>query len=319
MDTASHLLMGATLAGLSCVHPEVAQHPELAAAILTGTLIGSHAPDFDVVARLRGYTNYLKNHRGITHSLPALVIWPTVLSLPIAWMYDVMNHFFLLFTWILVAVIIHVGLDLLNSYGVQCLRPVKQKWYHLDIICLFDPILFAMHSTGLILWSVFGVEPGQLFIIVYGMSILYILLKTLQHTHNMRLIKNHYGQEGIYHVIPTIHPFKFQYVLEAADHFYVGHIINGFVKEAEQYIRQQENEIIELTKKIDGVRAFLHFAQRVHVHCTKMQDGYHITWSDARFYHNRKLNFGVDVFLNNDKELISMKSGYRSRNWVSPI
>ncbi|MGO4276683.1 metal-dependent hydrolase, partial [Paenibacillus sp. TAF58] len=81
MDTGSHLMFGVTLAGLACLEPAVAQEPALAHAILAGTLIGSHAPDFDTLARLRGYANYVRVHRGITHSLPALFIWPVLLSL----------------------------------------------------------------------------------------------------------------------------------------------------------------------------------------------------------------------------------------------
>ncbi|UJF35985.1 metal-dependent hydrolase [Paenibacillus hexagrammi] len=54
MDTGSHLLFGVTLAGLACLEPAIVHEPALAHAILAGTLIGSHAPDFDTVTRLKG-------------------------------------------------------------------------------------------------------------------------------------------------------------------------------------------------------------------------------------------------------------------------
>ncbi len=319
MDTASHLLTGATLGGLAMNQPAVMQHPELAAAIITGTLIGSHAPDFDVLSRLKGFTTYLRHHRGITHSLPALVAWPAVIALPLGWLFGVMEEVSLIYMWTCIAVVIHVGLDLLNSYGVQCLRPFKKKWMHLDMICLFDPFLFTLHSAGLLLWLLTAIQPGPLFVGIYGLSALYLILRAVQHRYNMARVKQHYKSEGIYHVIPTVNPILYQTVLETDTHFYMGQIRYGQVKEEERYERKSEDEIITLTKQIDGVRAFLQFAQRIHVQYIARQDGYEISWSDARFYHNRKMNFGVDVILNERKECVSLKLGYRSRNWVSPM
>jgi inner membrane protein len=51
MDTGSHLLFGATLAGLAFFDPVVSAHPEVAHAVLAATLLGSHAPDFDTLTR----------------------------------------------------------------------------------------------------------------------------------------------------------------------------------------------------------------------------------------------------------------------------
>lgn len=52
MDTGSHLLFGLTLAGLAYLDPVVSQSPEVAQAVMAGTLIGSYAPDFDTLIRL---------------------------------------------------------------------------------------------------------------------------------------------------------------------------------------------------------------------------------------------------------------------------
>ncbi|UUZ94614.1 metal-dependent hydrolase [Paenibacillus sp. P25] len=92
MDTGSHLLFGATLAGLSSLSPAVAHEPRLFHAVLTAALVGSHAPDLDAAARLKSYAAYIRIHRGWTHSLPALFIWPLVLAWPIAWTFGVPEH-----------------------------------------------------------------------------------------------------------------------------------------------------------------------------------------------------------------------------------
>ncbi|MGO4111221.1 metal-dependent hydrolase [Paenibacillus sp. YAF4_2] len=101
MDTGSHLLFGATLGGLACLNPTVSSQPEIGFAILAGTIIGSHAPDFDVFARLRGHAAYIRHHRGIMHSLPAPFLWARALVLPSAWLLGVMEHVLLIMLWTL--------------------------------------------------------------------------------------------------------------------------------------------------------------------------------------------------------------------------
>lgn len=75
MDTGSHLLLGVTLGGLAHLSPGVASDPVLAQAVMAATVIGSNAPDFDTVVRVKGQTTYIRYHRGVTHSIPALFLW----------------------------------------------------------------------------------------------------------------------------------------------------------------------------------------------------------------------------------------------------
>ncbi|MCK9909406.1 metal-dependent hydrolase, partial [Microbacteriaceae bacterium K1510] len=116
MDTGSHLLFGVSLAGLAYMDPAVAGNSALAYAVAVGTIVGSNAPDFDLVVRLKGMASYLRHHRGITHSLPALPLWPALLALPLAFGFGVTEYLLHLYGWMLVAVLFHVLLDALNSY-----------------------------------------------------------------------------------------------------------------------------------------------------------------------------------------------------------
>ncbi|UUZ79260.1 metal-dependent hydrolase [Paenibacillus sp. P26] len=168
MDTGSHLLFGATLAGLSLLSPAVAHEPRLFHAVLTAALVGSHAPDLDAAARLKSYAAYIRIHRGWTHSLPALFIWPLVLAWPIAWTFGVPEHGSLLYGITFAAVVFHVLLDSFNAYGVQCLRPFSKQWLHLDVLALFEPVLFGIHAAGLIVWLAAGLNPGWMFAGIYA-------------------------------------------------------------------------------------------------------------------------------------------------------
>ncbi len=73
MDTGTHIVMGVALGGLATLDPAVQQDPLLFQAIFAGTVIGSHAPDFDTVLKLRDNATYIRHHRGISHSIPAVI------------------------------------------------------------------------------------------------------------------------------------------------------------------------------------------------------------------------------------------------------
>lgn len=318
MDTGTHILIGVSLAGLSYLDPGVAQNPYLIGTILMGTVIGSHAPDFDTITRMKSYGLYLRTHRGITHSLPALLFWPALLTLVLTGFTGFYEEWFILFRWIFVAVFLHVGLDLLNSYGVQCMRPITKKWNHLDILPIFDPFLFFLHLTGVSLWFFLMIPPKMIFPLVYGITGIYIILRFFQHAILVRKVKRHFANKGYIHVFPTLQWFQWQFVVEQGDRFYTGNIEFGKLTIEEVLTRDEKNPIIEATLSTDGVRTFLSFAQRVHVTCHEISDGYEVKWSDVRFWNNRKLPFGVDVKLDRDLKVVSSQLGWRKKYWDPP-
>jgi inner membrane protein len=320
MDTGSHLLFGFTLAGLAHLDPAVSVNPELAHAILAGTLVGSHAPDFDTLTRVKGYNVYIRHHRGVTHSLPALLFWPALLSLIIGASFNLWPFIIHLFVWIMAAVIFHVFLDLCNAYGVQCLRPFSRKWQHLDILSLFDPFLFALHLTAAVLWIIGRISPASIFPLLYGITFIYILFRGLVHAAAAARVKRELGLSEICQLIPDMHWFKYQFVLETSEHFHTGKIHYGrvMVKDIYPKMKESENPAIEATLKTDGVRAFLSFAQRVHVTCVEQQEGYVVQWRDVRFWYDHQLPFGVDVQLDHEMQVLNSHIGWNKKSWDPP-
>ncbi len=75
MDTATHIVMGVSLAGLATLDPVVQSDPALFNAVLIGTIVGSHAPDFDTVFKMKDNATYIRHHRGASHSIPAIIMW----------------------------------------------------------------------------------------------------------------------------------------------------------------------------------------------------------------------------------------------------
>ncbi|WNR42270.1 metal-dependent hydrolase [Paenibacillus roseipurpureus] len=331
MDTGSHLLFGVTLAGLACLEPAVVQDPALAHAILAGTLLGSHAPDLDTFARLKGYAYYVQIHRGVTHSLPALLIWPILFALPLAGIFGVWDHLLSLYAWIFAAVVLHVGLDLFNTYGVQCLRPFSKKWLHLDTLCLYEPFLFALHALGAGVWFFAwhgggGSYVGEMFALIYAAAIFYMAIRTMQRNRHVKRVKIALNREdGICHLVPSLSWFLWQFVLESDCCFYLGEIRFGQVIVHEQYSKKDYNQhethpVVQASMSTKGVRAFLTFAQRIHVSWKEKNDGYLVEWRDARFWHKqRKFPFGVDVQLDRDMKVVSDRIGMDKKAWDPPF
>ena len=80
MDTGTHFVMGIALGGLATLDPVVVDGSVTAQAVLVGTILGSQAPDIDTILKLRNNAVYIRNHRGITHSIPAVLLWPILIS-----------------------------------------------------------------------------------------------------------------------------------------------------------------------------------------------------------------------------------------------
>ncbi|KGT72733.1 hydrolase, partial [Bradyrhizobium japonicum] len=187
MDTATHFAMGFGLAGLAHLDPIVAASPGLAEAILIGTVIGSQAPDLDGFTRIFGSAAYIRNHRGISHSVPALFAW-TAAIFGLIQLISPQAHLFHLLAWIFSAVCLHVFVDLFNSYGTKGFYPFQKKWIALDVIFIFDAFIFALHAFGLMLWMA-GAEPGRLFLWIYLLITCYYIYRYQAHKRAVESVK----------------------------------------------------------------------------------------------------------------------------------
>ncbi|SEG05738.1 metal-dependent hydrolase [Paenibacillus sp. UNC499MF] len=322
MDTGSHLLFGVTLAGLATLQPDVAQNPLLLQAVLAATVAGSHAPDFDTVTRLKGYAVYLKHHRGITHSLPALLVWPALLSALAAAVFGTWDHYALLFGWAAAAVILHVGLDLLNAYGVQCLRPFSSRWLHLDILPLTDPFLLVLHGGGALLWAAGAIHPGVCMAAVYTASFVYVIARWLHKRILFRrlsgYVKDRFGASGPLLLVPGLTWRSWQFAAETEDSFHSGTVRGARIVLKDTYVKDRTHPVVEAAMAAEGVRAFLAFAQSGHVSWDTHEEGYVVKWREVRFWHEHKLPFGIDVTLDREMKVLSEHLGWTKKAWEPP-
>ncbi|HYG61728.1 MAG TPA: metal-dependent hydrolase [Thermoanaerobaculia bacterium] len=152
MDNLCHTLVGAALgkAGLDRRTP-------LATATL---LIGANLPDVDVLAYLWGPDTALGFRRGWTHGVPALVLWPFVLTgMMLAWdrwvrrrrrpaaPTAIPRELLLLSA---VSILTHPFLDWLNNYGMRWLMPFRDVWTYGDTLFIVDVWIWLALALGVV-------------------------------------------------------------------------------------------------------------------------------------------------------------------------
>lgn len=130
MDTGTHVVMGISLGGLALLDPVVSADPQMAHAVMIATIAGSQAPDIDTVLKLKNNAVYIRNHRGFTHSIPAVLFWSLLIPAVIFPFVPGANLLHL-WLWTLLAVVLHVFVDIFNAYGTQAIRPFSKNGWRL--------------------------------------------------------------------------------------------------------------------------------------------------------------------------------------------
>ncbi|WP_332238457.1 metal-dependent hydrolase [Sporolactobacillus sp. KGMB 08714] len=311
MDTATHVVMGFGLAGLATLDPAVAADPLTFHAVMLGAVAGSVIPDIDTVLKLKNNAAYIRNHRGRTHSLPAVALWPFIIAaclLPLFPGADVDAFLF----WTLLAVSLHVFVDIFNAYGTQAARPIKEKWIALGIINIFDPFIFSLHLMGFAIWQATG-YPGETFATIYAVLAGYYILRTLQHRRTVRFIRHRLpGLKNIY-LSPTLRWSHYHVAAESADRFYVGKTDGRKLKLIDTFERRPidaDNEIIQSAMCDKNVRAFLSFSPIYRWEIREQNGRFVMQFVDLRYFAKGMYPFTATVWVNKNLVVESSYTGW---------
>lgn len=235
MDTGTHAVMGIALGGLATLDPVVQSNPALFSAVLIGTIAGSQAPDFDTILKLKNNAVYIRHHRGITHSIPAVLFWGiTIAGLIFAFTPQV--NFFHLWMWTFIAVILHVGVDVFNAYGTQAYRPFTKRWVAYGFINTFDPYIFTLHIVGIGAWLL-GANPGYTWLVIYFIIALYYVKRYIDKREIVKKINQHIPHVEQIATSPTFKQNKWRVAITTDKHYYVGRVENGHIQILDEFKR----------------------------------------------------------------------------------
>lgn len=154
MDNITHTLIG--LAAGECVArctrtPRGGlQDPVRRNALLALGMIGGSLPDADLLWSMPALTGdplaYLVHHRGYTHTLLGCAVLALLLFVATVALLRWRGHRLraadvgLLGGMALLAVMLHLGLDALNEYGVHPFWPWNNQWYYGDAVFIIEPL-----------------------------------------------------------------------------------------------------------------------------------------------------------------------------------
>jgi inner membrane protein len=309
MDTATHFAMGFALGGIATLDPAMSQSAVASNAVLLATVLGSQAPDTDTVLKLKSNAIYLRNHRGATHSIPAVLLWPIVISSIIHFFVPSVNGIHL-WLWTFLAVFLHVFVDIFNAYGTQALRPFSQKWLALGVINTMDPFILAAHGVGFVLW-IYGQHPGYTFIVIYIVIIGYYLWRIkAKHDVIKRACKIVPGGKVI--ISPTFNWHKWHLVIKTANKLYVAKAYNGDINIVDEYdfVPIPDNAIIKAAKKDKNIAAFLSFSPIHRWEINEFEDFLEVRFIDLRYRSKGHYPFVAVVHLDEDLNILSSFTGW---------
>lgn len=314
MDSGTHLVMGLGLGGLATIDPVVSSDPTLFAAVMAGTILGSQAPDADSLLRLKGNAAYIKNHRGASHSLPAIAIWTVLITFVLQAIYRGSLPWLHLMAWVLLAVVVHVVTDLFNAYGTQAMRPFSEKWISWNIIHLFDPVIFTSHVIALLLWAI-GQKPQIVFPILYGGLIVYFVWRTLTQRRLMMALPQldpSYKQGEMYLLVPTISLQRWQLIKTMTDGSYAIGEWNGRKVAWLDVARCSDHPAVAHSRSDSSVQAFLYLTSFACAEVKEFSWGYEVRWADVRYRHRKQYPFMATLMMDKDYKTLASYVGWLS-------
>ena len=310
MDTGTHFVMGIALGGLATLDPVIAQDPITFSAVMAGTVLGSQAPDIDTILKLKNNAVYIRNHRGITHSIPAVFLWPLLISGTLFLIMPEANYLHL-WLWTFLAVFLHVFVDIFNAYGTQALRPISSNWVALGVINTFDPFIFGIHVGGLILWG-YGFPPGYLFLTMYAILVLYYLARFRERAFVKRAVRQQIPGARKILLSPTMSYHRWRIAVIAEKHYYVARADRGYVTILDTFDRipLPESEILEAAKHDINLAAFLSFSPVYRWEIEQTEDYYEVRFIDLRYRSNGYYPFVAVVHLDDDLNILNSFTGW---------
>ncbi|HMA10503.1 MAG TPA: metal-dependent hydrolase [Steroidobacteraceae bacterium] len=165
MDNLTHTLIGLAageaVARCTGARPDGVPDPARRTALLAMGIVGGNLPDVDLLWSMQVFTGdhiaYLVEHRGQTHTFVgcgvlALLLWLGTMAV-LRWRgHRIHAPDARLFGAVaLLAVMLHLGLDALNVYGVHPFWPWNNRWYYGDAVFIVEPLFWL--ATAPLLFS----------------------------------------------------------------------------------------------------------------------------------------------------------------------
>lgn len=209
MDTLSHALIGVAVAGLS------GHQPAIGDPVYIATVLGAQAPDFDIIAQVRGNMAYLRQHRAFSHSVPGIGLWSAAIA-GLIWLAMPQAAVGQSFLWAFAGGLSHTVIDYFNTHGTAILWPFRRERKSYPLLNVFDPCLqFLMLSMYFHRLPIRQVALASL-----AALILYVFARFLLKVRATAWLKRHFAGQDVRRVwvMPCLtRLFVWDFVVETSD------------------------------------------------------------------------------------------------------
>ena len=311
MDTATHFVMGVSLGGLALVDPVVADNYAMFAGVMAATVLGQQAPDTDTILKLRNNAVYIRHHRGITHSIPATLLWPLAITAVISLFIPDVNYLHL-WMWAQIAVALHVFVDIFNAYGTQAFRPFSKKWVAFGIINTFDSYIFAIHCIAIVLWIV-GANPVTTFLTMSVVLVLYYILRFLLQRAVRNAVHHALQDEEYVIVAPTMRFFYWRVAAASKTHYYVGRAYRRSINIYDKFEIHPlpQTPIIRAAMEDVNFRSFTSFSPIYRWEVSELENGLtEVRLIDLRYRSNNRYPFVAVAHVNDKCQVVTSFTGW---------
>ncbi|MFX3623317.1 MAG: metal-dependent hydrolase [Ectobacillus sp.] len=310
MDTATHLVMGITLGGLATLDPAIAQSDLGPKAVMLAAIVGSNIPDIDTVLKLQNNAKYIRNHRGITHSIPAVLLWSFLVS-GFSYMLFPATPYLHLLLWSFIAVSLHVFVDIFNAYGTQALRPFTKKWIALGVINTFDIVIFSIHALAVALIAL-NAHKGFTCLAAYLVTVIYYWGRIAMRKNIKNIVKKRFDNVEQVIISPTYRFYHYHLAIVTDKYYYVARIHRGNIMMHDKFERVPlpENPVIQAAVKDENISAFLSFSPVYRWDVFEFNDHYEVRFIDLRYRSKDYYPFVAIVQLDKDLNIVSSYTGW---------
>lgn len=310
MDPITHGVVGLAIAAFT------GEAVSIASPYAIGSLLGAVIPDADIVMQFKGDYSYLKNHRGMSHSIPFIFLYGAAITAVLSFLYPEAS-FVKLFIYAVLGCISHLMLDITNSYGAQILWPFYNKKITLDLLLVYDPLLIIISLAIIIPYLRDKIHP----LITLLVFAIYLLTRYWMKNHVRKTIKEHFKDEDeilFIRVLPSmVGLIKWHFVMRIKGKRIIGEV-NIFPKRFRiiETMDDLDKKLFKAVKNTDIARIFGDFTPLFHIKCDKTNKGYEYSFIDLRYYIAKDFLHHATAVLDENFKLVTsaFQPYHRTRN-----
>lgn len=299
MDPITHAVVGLSIAVL------LGEPMSLSNPAIIGCVAGAVIPDGDIVMQLKGDYVYLKNHRGLSHSIPMMLVYAAALAGAL-WLMFGSIPLWKVFAFSLLGSLSHIALDITNSYGAQILWPLSKKRITLDLLLIYDPMLIVL-CLLILMPAVRSIIPPFVSLAMFSVYLaLRYLMKNTAKKIAFKKLGDRYNPK-YFRIMPSmVGLIKWHFILKTNKEKVIGEV--NILPRRFMIINVMNNidkKLYDIVIDTPIAKFFSQFTPVFHIDCEKKEGNYVFKFIDLRYYIANDFLHHATAVIDKDLEVVT--------------